>query len=93
MSFISLLHVSASTRSPCTHVQQVVTEFAVLVCLCTYIPDDDLVQVETHSRNISDKFVRSEAVQLYLVISDKTSSGSFANYKQFGAGCAVRRKN
>jgi hypothetical protein len=23
------------------------TEFAVLVCLCIYLPDDDLVEVET----------------------------------------------
>lgn len=69
--------------------QQVLTESSVLVCLRVIPPVDDLVQVETHRRNISDKrlfiiglqFVRSEAVQLYLVISDKTSSGPFANYK------------
>ena len=30
-------------------------EFAVLVCLFVYLPDDDLVEVETCRRNISDK--------------------------------------
>jgi len=72
------------------HVVGTSTEFAVLVCFCTYLPDDDIVQVETHSRNISDiycftvdlQFVRSDPVQLYLVISDKSSAGPFANYKQ-----------
>jgi len=31
-----------------------VTEFAVLVCLCLYLPDDDLVEVETCSRDTSN---------------------------------------
>jgi hypothetical protein len=33
------------------------TEFAVIVCLCIYLPDDDLVEVETGNRNISDKWL------------------------------------
>jgi len=31
------------------------TEFAVLVCLCMYLLDDDVTNVETCRRNISDK--------------------------------------
>ena len=33
------------------------TQFAFIVCLCIYCPDDDLVDVETCRRNISDKFL------------------------------------
>ena len=48
-----------------------VTEFAVVVCLFIYLPDDDFTDVETYRRNISDKlsliidlqFIRSNAVQ------------------------------
>jgi len=28
-------------------------EFAVVVCLCAYLPDDNLVEVETRMRNIN----------------------------------------
>jgi hypothetical protein len=31
------------------------TEFAALVCICMYLPDDDLVEVETCRREIRDK--------------------------------------
>jgi hypothetical protein len=33
------------------------TDFAVLVWLCVYLSDDDLVEVETCRRNISDKLL------------------------------------
>jgi len=33
------------------------TKFAVLVCLCVPLPDDDLVEVETYGRNINDKLL------------------------------------
>jgi hypothetical protein len=33
------------------------TEFAVLLGLCIYLPDDDLVEVETCRRDISDKLL------------------------------------
>jgi hypothetical protein len=36
---------------------QTFTEFAVLVYICIYLPDDDLVKVETCKRNISDKWL------------------------------------
>jgi hypothetical protein len=32
-------------------------EFVVLVCLCIYLPDDDLVDVGTCRRNISDELL------------------------------------
>ena len=52
------------------HTLTSVTEFAVLVCLCIYLPDD-VKNVETCRRNVSDKwsfitdlqFIRSNAVQ------------------------------
>jgi hypothetical protein len=31
------------------------TEIALLECLCTFLPDDDFVEVETYRRNKSDK--------------------------------------
>jgi len=40
-----------------THIHISWTQFAVLVCLYIYRPDDDLVDVETCRRNISDKFL------------------------------------
>ena len=33
------------------------TQFAVLVCLCVYLPDEDLVEVETCRGGISDKLL------------------------------------
>ena len=34
------------------------TQYALLLCLCIYLPnDDDLVQVEMYRRNISDKLL------------------------------------
>jgi hypothetical protein len=39
------------------HTRRSHTEFAVLVCFCVYLPDDDLVEVETYRRDISDKLL------------------------------------
>jgi hypothetical protein len=32
------------------------TEFAVFVCLCMFLPDDDLVEVETYTRDVTVHF-------------------------------------
>jgi len=40
-------------RDTCTFL----TEFSVFVCVCISLPDDDLVEVETWSRDISDKLL------------------------------------
>lgn len=40
-----------------THIRISWTQFAVIVCLCIYRLHDDLVDVETCRRNISDKFL------------------------------------
>jgi len=39
------------------HTRRSDTEFAVLVCFCVYLPDDDLVEVEKCRRGISDKLL------------------------------------
>jgi hypothetical protein len=43
------------------HVQQIcqrcVDEFALLVCLCIFLPDDDLIDVKTCRRNIRDTWL------------------------------------
>jgi len=33
------------------------TEIALLVCLCIFLPDDDFVEVETYRRNKSDIYL------------------------------------
>ena len=39
------------------HTSRSHAEFAVLVCFCVYLPDDDLVEVETCRRDINGKLL------------------------------------
>jgi hypothetical protein len=57
---MSLLHVSTSTRSSSGFIYTKAygyrnTGFAILSCLFIYLPDDELVEVETCMRGISEK--------------------------------------
>jgi len=36
------------------HTRRSHTEFALLVCCCVYLPDDDLVEVETCRRDMTN---------------------------------------
>ena len=39
------------------YTRTLLTEFDVLVCLCIYIPDDDLVEVETCRWDVTDYYL------------------------------------
>jgi hypothetical protein len=44
-----------------------VTEFAVLVCLCIYLTDEDPIEVETCRRNMTNDYL---LLSVQFVVSD-----------------------
>jgi len=42
----------------CTSTYSYLTEFAVLICLCIYVPDDNLLEVETRRRHFEVRHPR-----------------------------------
>lgn len=55
------------------HVKQVksIYYYTVLVCFCIYLPDKDLVEVETHRRDISDKYLLFISNLLEQILCDQ----------------------